>query len=497
MPQISLSCLPIRANTPRFLFMAHLATVITLVLFIPLLTHSVLVSSASQSLARMTKSIADIRVSKFVMDKLRVRFFFSIEVFLRLLRLPTLIVMEFCANIQWTRISKWKWSGFETVLIGTWYTGRMALEWGRKASLYFKTLVNLSSSCYQTMMANQDAFWVQTEDWHTAGEPFRIVSDLPPHCTTTGATVWERRLDIVNQPDHPLDLLRQSLCHEPRGHADMYGGFIVPPNDSGAHFGVLFWHRDGFSTACGHGTIALGRYAVARGLVESVQDGTVKVIIDVPSGRVAAEVDFQAGKVVHVDFVNVLSYQYAKDLSLTIRKANSEELQLTVDLSWGGAGCASVDAREVGLAIEPANARQFIDMARLIKAEIGTRGDHAGTTLYTVSFFETLGNSEEAIEQKNVVVYADGAIDRSPCGSGTSARVAVLLAQGKLHGNKKLIHHSIISTTFEACIVSQQQDEGSEYPSCIPKVRGNAFLTGRHSFFIDPNDPTYPGFFFE
>ena len=154
-------------------------------------------------------------------------------------------------------------------------------------------------------MSQQEAFWVQTEDWHTAGEPFRIVSDLPPHCTTTGNTVWERRLNIINQPNHPLDLLRKSLCHEPRGHADMYGGFIVPPNDSGAHFGVLFWHRDGFSTACGHGTIALGRYAVAKGLVESIQDGAVNVIIDVPSGRVTAEVNFANGKVVFVNFINV------------------------------------------------------------------------------------------------------------------------------------------------------------------------------------------------
>ncbi|KAI4746114.1 Diaminopimelate epimerase-like protein [Aureobasidium sp. EXF-12298] len=334
-------------------------------------------------------------------------------------------------------------------------------------------------------MSQQEAFWVRTEDWHTAGEPFRIVSDLPPHCTTTGNTVWERRLNIINQPNHPLDLLRQSLCHEPRGHGDMYGGFIVPPNDSGAHFGVLFWHRDGFSTACGHGTIALGRYAVAKGLVESVQDGSVKVIIDVPSGRVTAEVNFANFKVQHVNFINVPSYQFAKDLPVTLK----------VDLSWGGATCASVDARAVGVEIKPSNAQRFIEIARQVKAEVGKRGEHKDTSLYTIVFFETLSDTDEAIEQKNVTVYAEGAIDRSPCGSGTGARVATLLAQGKLNGNKKLIHHSIINTTFEARVVSQQQDEGSEFPTCIPEVRGNAYLTGRHNFFIDPSDPTFPGFF--
>ncbi|KAG9541502.1 Diaminopimelate epimerase-like protein, partial [Aureobasidium melanogenum] len=346
-------------------------------------------------------------------------------------------------------------------------------------------------------MSQQEAFWVHSEDWHTAGEPFRIVSDLPPHCTTTGDTVWERRLNIMNQPNHPLDLLRQSLCHEPRGHADMYGGFIVPPNDSGAHFGVLFWHRDGFSTACGHGTIALGRYAVAKGLVGSVQEGPVKVIIDVPSGRVAAEVNFKDGKVVHVNFINVSSYQYAKDLPVSVSIPGAKTLQFKVDLSWGGAACASVDVSDIDMEIKPANAQRFIELARQIRADVGTRGDHKGTPLYTVCFFKTLSDSDEAIEQKSITVYAEGAIDRSPCGSGTGSRVAILLAQGKLKGNKKLIHHSVVNTTFEARVISQHQEEGSDYPTCIPEVKGNAFLTGRHSFFIDPSDPTYPGFFFE
>jgi trans-L-3-hydroxyproline dehydratase len=231
--------------------------------------------------------------------------------------------------------------------------------------------------------------------------------------------------------------------------------------------------------------------------VESIQEGSVKVIIDVPSGRVTAEVVFENSKVVHVNFINVPSYQYAKDLPVNISIPGSDTLQLKVDVSWGGASIASVDARAVGVEIKPANAQRFIEIARQVKAEIGVRGEHKGLALYVVCFFETISDTDEAIEQKNVVVYAEGAIDRSPCGSGTGARVATLLAQGKLTGNKKLIHHSIIDTTFEARVVSQHQNEGSEFPTCIPEVRGNAFLTGRHSFFIDPSDPTYPGFFFE
>lgn len=344
-------------------------------------------------------------------------------------------------------------------------------------------------------MANSGAFWVETEDWHTAGEPFRIVSQLPPHCTTTGNTVWDRRLNIMNQPNHPLDLLRQALCHEPRGHADMYGCFVVPPNDSGALFGVLFWHRDGFSTACGHGTIALGRWAVAKGLVKLVKDGMVKVVIDVPSGRVAAHVGFEKGSVAHVDFVNVASYQFAKELPVSIEH-NGSTLEFKTDLSWGGATYASVDCRDVGLQDIPSNHKQFVALQRKIKDALGPAADHSNTSLYGVIFFETQDNKDEVIAQKNVTVYAEGAIDRSPCGSGTCARVAVLLAQGKLKQGKKLIHHSIVDTTFEASIESSEDSGDAEFPVCIPRVRGNAYLTGRHNFYIDPEDPTYPGFVF-
>ena len=160
--------------------------------------------------------------------------------------------------------------------------------------------------------------WQETEDWHTAGEPFRVVSKLPPNCLEPNVSVAEQRRRIIADPDHPLDKLRQSLCHEPRGHADMYGGFLVPPNDAGAHLGVLFWHKDGFSTTCGHGTIALAYYALCNGVVKLPDSGVVDVIIDVPSGRVVGHATCQTGRVLHVDFVNVESYQVKANLPLTI-----------------------------------------------------------------------------------------------------------------------------------------------------------------------------------
>jgi trans-L-3-hydroxyproline dehydratase len=149
----------------------------------------------------------------------------------------------------------------------------------------------LEGTFHQISEMTTSPFWQRTEDWHRAGEPFRIVSELPTNALTQDLTVSQQRRKILSTPSHPLDL-RQSLCHEPRGSSAMYGSFILPPNDAEAHFGVLFWHKDGFSTACGHSTIALGYWTVANGLVQRIPSGTVDIVIDVPSGRVTARATF-------------------------------------------------------------------------------------------------------------------------------------------------------------------------------------------------------------
>jgi proline racemase len=338
-------------------------------------------------------------------------------------------------------------------------------------------------------------YWVETEDWHTAGEPFRIVSKLPADCETKGSTVAERRANIMATAGHPLDTLRKVLCHEPRGHADMYGAFIVPPNDDGAVLGVLFWHKDGFSTACGHGTIALGCWALAHGLVGApAGEGVVDVPIDVPSGRVVAQLAVKGGKVTHVDFINVPSFQLAKAVPVALPGHDG----LSVDLSFGGAVYATLPASAVGLAVEKKYYDDFVRIGRAIKADLGTRGHYGTYDLYGVIFFDEVGHAlgPGVVRQKNVTVFADGEIDRSPCGSGTAARVAVLLASGTLDTTMTLVHDSIVDTTFEATIMSVNATSPSKFPSCIPRVRGMANLTGRHSFFIDPSDPVYPGFVF-
>src|SRR5689334_5849861 len=198
---------------------------------------------------------------------------------------------------------------------------------------------------------------VATTDYHTGGEPFRIVA--APPVRIPGSTVAERRARAIEDPD--VQALRAVLCSEPRGHADMYGGFVVPPDDDAADLGVLFWHKDGFSTACGHGTIALGVWAVDTGRVAAPETGSVDVVIDVPSGRVTARVHRAAARVVAVDFVNVPSWVVARDVPVT---TSCGEVRVTI--AYGGAIYASLPAAQLGLAVTPERLGDLIGLGREI-----------------------------------------------------------------------------------------------------------------------------------
>ncbi|CVK98856.1 related to Proline racemase [Fusarium mangiferae] len=342
-------------------------------------------------------------------------------------------------------------------------------------------------------MAENSSYWVESEDWHTAGEPFRIIQHLPSGFLPEAETVSERRIEITNTKDHPLDRLRIFLSHEPRGHADMYGGFITPPNNSGASFGVLFWHKDGFSTACGHGTIALGYWAIYKGLVHAPENGVVDVVIDVPSGRVVASVTRKDNKSIHADFINVSTYQIAKGLSVAIPSC---DFDISVDLTFAGAVIASVDTTQLGLEVKPSNANEFVRIQREIKACLGDRAKYGTHELYAMLFFQEEENSKGSgwIVQKSINVYGDGQIDRSPCGSGTCGRMAILLAEGRLGENSKLLHHSVIGSAFEAEIVSKGQSPVEGFPACVVRVRGQAYLVAETRFFINAEDPVSPGF---
>ncbi|MEO7005654.1 MAG: proline racemase family protein [Terrimesophilobacter sp.] len=325
---------------------------------------------------------------------------------------------------------------------------------------------------------------IRAVDFHTAGEPFRIVAD--GFEAPEAASVAQRR--IIAPHSDQLEDLRQLLCREPRGHADMYGCFVVPPDDGGAAFGVLFWHNHGYSTACGHGTIALGVWAVQNGRVASDPDGDTDVTIDVPSGRVVARVRCVGGVVTKVTFRNVPSYVIATAVPLVTSRGT-----VAVDLSYSGAIYASVPAGSVGLGVEPAQYAELISIGREIKWALNESEwaqhptDARLSGVYGTILYDDLGDTAGGPHQRNVTVFADGEGDRSPCGSGTGARVALLAAAGRLGPDDVFTHDSIIGTRFTARALGHPD-------GVIPEIEGMAYKTGEHVFYQDPADPIGTGF---
>ncbi len=344
-------------------------------------------------------------------------------------------------------------------------------------------------------MSEQPAY--ETVDYHTAGEPFRIVTDVPDPVAAPGLTVAERRMVAIESTE--VQWLRALLCSEPRGHADMYGGFIVPADDDGAHFGVLFWHKDGFSTACGHGTIALGAWAVETGRVAAPSDGVTDVVVDVPSGRVTASVTTRGGRVESVAFTNVPSYAFRRGVEVA-----SPRGPVTVDIGYGGAMYAVLPASAVGLRVVPEDYADLIAVGRSIRATLNDAGaaehpsDPRLSGIYGVILTEetaptvTDDAGARQLFQRNVTVFVDGEVDRSPCGSGTSARVALLADSGDLRPGDTLVHGSIVGSTFRARVVAESEAEGRR--AFRPEVTGMAYRTGSSRFTVDSRDPLVPGF---
>jgi proline racemase len=331
---------------------------------------------------------------------------------------------------------------------------------------------------------------VRTIDYHTGGEPFRLVPDPPVRID--GDSIADRRITAMNSTE--VDTLRKVLCFEPRGHADMYGGFITPADDDGADFGVLFWHKDGFSTACGHGTIALGVWAVESGRVRVASDGPTDVTIDVPSGRVIARVHVTQGVADVVDFISVPSYVMATDIAVETSRGS-----VHVDIGFGGAIYAHVRAADVGLAVTPANAHELISVGREIKWALNNTvharhpSDSRLSGIYGTILYDELGHHPTGdVHQRNVAIFADGELDRSPCGSGTASRMAVLHARGQLAVGETLVNDSIVGSRFAATIIECVRTDG--FDAVIPQITGTAYKTGEHVFQVAARDPLFPGF---
>jgi proline racemase len=318
---------------------------------------------------------------------------------------------------------------------------------------------------------------IRTTDYHTAGEPFRIVREGA--LEIPGTTVLARREYAARSNE--VDRVRRLLCHEPRGHADMYGGFLVPPDDDGADFGVLFWHKDGYSTACGHGTIALAAWAVESGRVAAPDDGDVTVTIDVPSGRVVAVVKRRGGAIESVAFRNVPSFVIARGVSAG---------DVEVDVAYGGAIYAFAPAKRFGLRVVPEHLQELTAVGRNVKQSLAESdvarhpNDERLSGIYGTVLYDEL----DPLHYRNVAIFADGEVDRSPTGSATSARTALLAADGALAAGRTWQNDSIIGTTFHARMIGQTSE------GLLTEVEGTAFRTGEHRFSLDRRDPLGTGF---
>ncbi len=328
--------------------------------------------------------------------------------------------------------------------------------------------------------------WVRITviDAHTGGEPLRIITGGYP--ALEGKTILERRRFAREHLDH----LRTSLMWEPRGHADMYGCIITPPVTEEADFGVLFLHNEGYSSMCGHGIIAVATVAIETGMMPAVEPVTT-LRIDAPAGLITAYVRVKNGSVESVAFRNVPSFVLALDESVDVPGLG----RIRYDLAYGGAFYAYVDAGQLGLRCAPEEFRTLIDKGMAIKRTImNTRSlphpfEPDLSFLYgTIFIAPPLGDADS----RNVCIFAEGEVDRSPTGTGVSGRMALHYARKEVQMGEPLKIESIIGSSFTAKVL--EETTFGPYAAIIPEVEGTAHITGKHEFVHDPNDPLKDGF---
>ena len=328
---------------------------------------------------------------------------------------------------------------------------------------------------------------IRTIDAHTAGEPLRLIIDGFPR--VEGSTMLERREWVRANCDH----LRTALMLEPRGHADMYGALLTEPERPDSDAGILFMHNEGYSTMCGHGVIAVVTMALERGLI--VPRTSETIVLDSPAGqiRARARVRRAAGitRVERVSFVNVPSFTL--HAALPIRLGSRE---VSVDVAYGGAFYAIVDAESAGL---PVRSEYLSDLRRAgmaIKHAVEAAvpvvhpEEPALNGIYGTIF--TGPPSSETAHLRNVTIFAEAEVDRSPCGTGTCAVMAVLAAMGLLGPDQPFVHESIIGTSFHGRVVGETTV--GAYPAILPEIEGEAYVTGENVFLIDERDPLRHGF---
>jgi len=347
---------------------------------------------------------------------------------------------------------------------------------------------------YQNILKNtafkppKDWLQIKTIDMHTGGEPLRVIIDGFPELK--GNSVLEYRRYCKENYDH----LRTALMFEPRGHADMYGCLLLPPNDDEGDFGILFLHNEGYSTMCGHAIIGISTLAVEMDWI-AAKEGENIIKIDAPCGRITSFASVANGKITGVRFHCVPSFVIGLDRTVTIEGLG----KVNYDLAYGGAFYAYVDMNknDFDFDLNPKSYRELIAKGIDIKhvvlqqdKEIRHPFEEELSFLYGTIF---IGNSDHKnINSRNVCIFAEGEVDRCPTGSGVSGRMAIHKARKEIDYGETMTIESITGSVFKGSIVSEE-DYGP-YRAVIPQVEGTAHITGMQTFVIDPKDPMKNGF---
>ena len=328
---------------------------------------------------------------------------------------------------------------------------------------------------------------IRTIDAHTAGEPLRLIVEGFPR--PQGATMLERREWLREHHDH----LRTAVMLEPRGHADMYGALLTEPERDDSDAGVLFMHNEGYSSMCGHGVIAVTTLAFDRGIIAPMRPG--ELVLDSPAGQIHARASFEglgaSRRVKSVTFRNVPSFVLHGGLALHV---NGRELR--ADVAFGGAFYAIVDSESAGIPIAGSRLDDLRRTGMAIKhaVEAAVRVEHPeepGLHGIYGTIFTGPPASPEA-DLRNVTIFAQAEVDRSPCGTGTCAVMAVLAAMGFLCPEHTFTHESIVGSRFYGRVAGETTV--GELPAIIPEIEGSAYVTGEHTFYVDPRDPFAKGF---
>ncbi len=323
-------------------------------------------------------------------------------------------------------------------------------------------------------------------DMHTGGEPLRVVMQGAPEIKASSVLDYRRQM----QAEH--DHFRKKLMWEPRGHADMYGLILLPPEREDSDFGALFLHNEGYSTMCGHATIAIAKLAVLMGWAEKKEPVT-ELKIDAPCGQLSAYVEISNGKIERVYFDNVPSFVQALDQEVHLPTGE----KIKYDLSYGGAFYAYVDARQLGLELVPENYSKLIRQGKKIKyavmAEVPMQHPFEPDLNFLYGTIFTEPSEVPGVYSRNVCIFADGEVDRSATGSGVSGRAAIHFSRREISMGEQIRIQSIIGSEMEVAV--QRELDFGPYRAVVPRVFGDAWVCGFSEFVLDGDDPFGGGFF--